>query len=103
MENDLEQVLEAGINEEELLIKLEAELKATQRELARVKEELSRKEYDEFYEDSYRFYMTKYGQSLRTIEELEKENRTFKNVVKAIESFTEELQRQNKKSKTENK
>lgn len=77
---------------------LEAELTKTKFELAKAKEELSRKNYDEFFEESYRFYMTKYGESLAIIEELKKENRTLKNVVKAIESFTEELQRQNKQN-----
>lgn len=79
---------------------LEAELAKTKFELAKAKEELSRKNYDEFFEDSYRFYMTKYGESLTIIEELKKENKTLKNVVKAIESFTENLQRQNKQNGT---
>lgn len=82
---------------------LEAELKATQRELAKVKEKLSKYEYDEFFEDSYRFYMTKYGGALMEIDELKKENKTLKNVVKAIESFTEELQRRNNSKAKEEK
>lgn len=85
------------------IVTLEAELKATQRELAKAQAKLKEKEYDEFFEESYRFYMTRYGDSLREIEELKKENKTLKNVVKAIESFTEELQRQNRQNKTGNK
>ena len=82
---------------------LEAELAKTKFELAEAQAKLKEKEYDEFFEESYRFYMTRYGDSLREIEELKKENKTLQNVVKAIESFTEELQRQNWQNKTENK
>lgn len=70
---------------------LEAELKATQRELAKVKEELARKEYDEFYEDSYRLYMRKFGEALTEIDELKKENNTLKGALKSLEAFAEAL------------
>ena len=79
------------VSKKDRMATLEAELKATQRELAKAKEELARKNYDEFYEDSYRCYMTKFGQALEEIDRLKRENNTLKGALKSLEAFAEAL------------
>ena len=72
---------------------LEAELKATQRELAKTKEELKKaKMMEEFYQERFLHYDRENTKNLKENEELRRDNKKLEIVIESLKNFGANLQ-----------